>query len=333
MKSILVHGIIAAFLAFAVSGCNQLPEPDRINIARALSATQPSGCFDTAKPSITIKFPDDAGPHDTFQTEWWYYTGNLETSPARHFGYQLTFFRQALSCEPARGNSKWRTRQVYFAHFAVTDTRNTTFYSDFRMNRQSLGICGATSRPFHVWIDDWQVAQSQNHLTLTATGDRMKIQLELTPEKPVVRQGRNGLSRKGPKPFNVSCYYSIPRLETHGTMTIGGDTHQVKGKTWFDHEWSTSVLGEDIAGWDWFSVHLSDGQDLMVCQIRQADGIPNGYGFGSLSHSDGTCEILSEKDFSIRVRRHWKSPATGNRYPSQRTSHCRVTILFSGLHR
>jgi predicted secreted hydrolase len=154
-------------------------------------------------------------------------------------------------------------------------------------------------------------------LTLTAKGDKIKVQLSLTPEKQVVPQGSNGLSRKGQKPFNASYYYSIPRLETHGTIAIGTATYRVKGNTWFDHEWSTSVLGDNIAGWDWFSVHLADGRDLMVCQIRQADGTPNGYGFGSLSSSDGAYEILSEKNFSIRVRRQWKSPITGNLYPSQ----------------
>ncbi|ACN17354.1 putative ABC-type transport system, hydrolase component [Desulforapulum autotrophicum HRM2] len=316
MKPILAHIIIAGLLAFTASGCNRPPEPERINIARVLSSTEPAGCFDTAKSSIDIELPKDAGPHDAFKTEWWYYTGNLETSRARHFGYQLTFFRQALSCEPVGGTSKWRTRQLYFAHFAITDTRNNAFYSNFRMNRQSLDIAGATSLPFQVWIDDWHVTQAGTNLTLAAKGDTMKLQLTLTAEKQVVFQGNNGLSRKGKKPFNASYYYSIPRLETHGTVSIGTDKYQVKGKTWFDHEWSTSALGDDIAGWDWFSAHLDDGRDLMICQIRQADGAPNGYGFGSLSRSNGTYEILSEAQFSIRALRQWKSPTTGNQYPS-----------------
>lgn len=298
-------------------GCSPPPEQDRVNISRALSSAIGTACYENAEAVVDIKFPEDSGPHDTFQTEWWYYTGNIETSQGQQFGYQLTFFRQALSCEPVSGNSKWRTRQLYFSHFAVTDMKNNTFMSDFRMNRQSLGIAGAKSRPYRVWVDDWRVEQVKDHLVLNAKSEKIRIQLFLSNEKPMILQGKKGLSRKGKDPSNASYYYSLPRLGTKGTLEIGPDTYKVTGHSWFDHEWSTSALDADVAGWDWFSVHLSDGRDLMVCQVRRSDGTPNGYGFGSLSFPDGTYKILSENMFSIRPKAYWTSPVTGMRYPSQ----------------
>jgi predicted secreted hydrolase len=96
---------------------------------------------------------------------------------------------------------------------------------------------------------------------------------------------------------------------------MGNERFKVRGQSWFDHEWSTTVLGEDIQGWDWFSAHLEDGRDLMVCRIRKADGTENGYSFGSISLADGTCVILSESDFTLTPTGHWKSPDTGTRYP------------------
>ncbi len=298
-------------------GCSPPPEQDRVNISRVLSSSIGTGCYDKAEAIVDIRVPEDSGSHDTFQTEWWYYTGNLETSQGRQFGYQLTFFRQALSCEPVNGSSKWRTRQLYFSHFAVTDIKNNTFVSDARMNRQSLGIAGAKSHPYRVWVGDWRAEQVKDHLVLNAKGEKIRIQLYLSEKKPMIRQGKQGLSRKGKARSNASYYYSLPRLGTTGTLEIGTDTYRVKGNSWFDHEWSTSALDANVAGWDWFSVHLSDGRDLMVCQVRRADGTPNGYGFGSISFPDGSYEILSENMFSIQTKAYWTSPATHKQYPSR----------------
>ncbi|MFN2357973.1 MAG: lipocalin-like domain-containing protein [Desulfotignum sp.] len=299
----------------ALWGCAPPEKTDRIDIAAALSDNQGIDCYETVNSPRPLVLPEDAGPHENFRTEWWYYTGNLTTDQGRHFGYQLTFFRQALSCGPVQGTSAWRTRQLYFAHFAVTDTQNKRFHSASRMNRQSLGIAGSQARPFSVWIDNWQVKKTGAHLALNAESDEIRLSVTLTQKKPPILQGDQGFSQKGPGTGNASFYYSLPRLHTQGFITIGEKQFQVKGSSWFDHEWSTTVLGEDVQGWDWFSAHLEDGRDLMVCRIRKADGTSNGFGFGSISFADGTYVILSETDFSLTPKARWKSPETGNRYP------------------
>ncbi len=300
--------------ALVFQGCTT-EAPDRIDIAQALSNTQGTECFDRVTAPRPMVFPDDAGPHDTFRTEWWYYTGNLTTDTGRHFGYQLTFFRQALSCDPVTGTSQWRTRQLYLAHFAVTDTRNRQFYSTSRMNRESLKIAGCRSDPFAVWLDDWQVTDTGTGLAMDAVANDISLSFTLVQTKPLILQGDRGYSPKGPGKGNASYYFSLPRLDTRGVISIGKDRFEVKGSSWFDHEWSTTVIGEDIQGWDWFSAHLEDGRDLMVCRIRKADGTPNGFGFGSISLADGTYVILSETDFTLTAKSHWKSPDTGTRYP------------------
>jgi predicted secreted hydrolase len=316
MRYFSVISVVLAVILTGIflQGCAP-QEEDRIDIAQALSDVRGIDCFDSVTAPRPLIFPEDAGPHETFRTEWWYYTGNLTTGQGRHFGYQLTFFRQALSCEPVTGDSRWRTRQLYFAHFAVTDTQNKAFYAASRMNRESLGIAGSRAQPFHVWIDDWQVQQSNEHLVLTAQDGDISLSLELTRTKPAIFQGERGYSQKGPGTGNASYYYSFPRLSTRGTIAIDDNRFQVSGTTWFDHEWSTTVLGDEVKGWDWFSAHLADGRDLVVCRIRNADGTSNGYGFGSISFADGTYEILSESDFTLVPKTYWKSPDTGTRYP------------------
>ncbi|MCA1786191.1 MAG: carotenoid 1,2-hydratase, partial [Desulfobacteraceae bacterium] len=187
----------------ALWGCAPPEKTDRIDIAAALSDNQGIGCFEMVNSPRPLVFPEDAGPHENFRTEWWYYTGNLATDQGRHFGYQLTFFRQALSCGPVQGTSAWRTRQLYFAHFAITDTQNKRFHSASRMNRQSLGIAGSQARPFTVWIDNWQVKKTGPHLALNAESDEIRLSVTLTQKKPPILQGDQGFSQKGPGTGNA----------------------------------------------------------------------------------------------------------------------------------
>ena len=39
-----------------------------------------------------------------------------------------------------------------------------------------------------------------------------------------------------------------------------------------DREWSSQPLAADQTGWDWFSLHLSSGEKLMLFRLRQTDG-------------------------------------------------------------
>src|SRR5262245_10874064 len=152
------------------------PAPERItatiSVTNALGGGDIAG-FARATAPRELSFPRDHGPHPEFRTEWWYYTGNLRTADGRHIGFQLTFFRQALappreatatplpaqtgphSRPPARRASAWATTQVYFAHFAVTDTKGGHFLAFSRSSRGALGLAGAEAEPFHVWADDW----------------------------------------------------------------------------------------------------------------------------------------------------------------------------------
>nr|WP_319395659.1 lipocalin-like domain-containing protein [uncultured Desulfobacter sp.] len=328
-----------------LAGCSAPPQSgDTVNIAEALSSDDGDDCYEKATQPGIIDFPGDLGAHESFKTEWWYYTGNLKTPKGRHFGFQLTFFRQALDCKsnvenqsvedggPTEGVSAWRSRQLYFAHFAVTDTQNRKFYSAQRMNRGSIGIAGVQSAPFKAWIDDWQAVQVTSdagtlHLTARARAEKLpetpvfSIDLTLTRQKPVILQGNQGLSRKGPGPWDASHYYSFPGMAAQGVVTLAGQTAEAAGHAWFDHEWSTSALGSDVAGWDWFALRINEGPkagtDLMVCQVRRRDGSPNGYGFGAISYPDGGYDILAESNFSIEARRVWTSPDTGRTYPAQ----------------
>ena len=279
--------------------------------------------FARATEPGAIGFPADRGPHEDFQTEWWYYTGNLSTEEGRRFGYQLTFFRRALTPpghhDALSGDetpSAWRTNQIYLAHFAVSDIDNGRFYHAESFARGAMELAGAAADPYAVWLEDWHAKSAGlDVVQLYARTDQAAIDLRLKQTLPPVLHGDAGLSAKGPEPGNASYYYSIVRQETCGTLFIDGREYEVSGLSWKDHEYSTSVLPEDATGWDWFSLQFDDGTALMFFRMRLADGTLENASAGTFIHADGTTTALAKNDWKTEITDTWKSPDSGAVYP------------------
>ena len=290
--------------------------------ARLVALADESTGFARAEGPRPFEFPQDYGPHPDYQTEWWYYTGNLETSDGRHFGYQLTFFRRALLPPAQRQDrlSNWATDQVYMAHFALTDVAGRGYRAFERFARAAAGLAGGQAAPYQVWLEDWGVEEVEpNVVRLRAAQDDLAIDLLLTDRKGPVLQGDSGYSQKGPEPGNASYYYSQTRLASSGTVQVGEALYQVDGLSWMDHEFSTSALAPDQVGWDWFALQLDDGSELMVFQIRKADGNVDPFSSGTLVAPDGSTRHLSHDDFEIAVGDKWRSPRSGATYPARWT--------------
>ena len=302
--------------------------PPTMAVGEALGG--PTEGFARALAPRPFVFPADHGPHSEFRTEWWYYTGNLNTADGRHFGFQLTFFRIALAPTMVSRASAWASREAYMAHFALTDTAAGRFSAASRLSRAALGLSGAQAQPFRVWVEDWSaegVAGDAVPVRLRAAEGEIAIDLTLASVKPVVLQGEHGLDKKGEEPGNASYYYSLTRMPAAGRVTIRGRAFDVTGLGWMDREWSTSSLGADLMGWDWFALQLGDGRDLMLYQLRRADGAADRFSGGSLVAADGTSRRLGLGDFTIDVRDTWPSPRDSTRYPSR----WRVTVPSESL--
>ncbi len=269
------------------------------------------------------QFPRDFGAHPDFQTEWWYYTGNLTADDGRRFGYQFTIFRRAITGDSAQTDSEWRTNQIYMAHFGVSDIGGARYFHDSRLMRGGADLAGATVDPMlRVWLEDWSIDglnADASQSRITAAMDDVALDLTLTQVKPPALQGDQGLSAKSAEPGNASYYYSLSRLPTEGTIIIDGETLTVSGDTWKDHEFSTSALGGDAYGWDWFGLQFDDGRELMVGQIRLKDGTRDPYFGGLLINADGSTEYLPSDAFTIDSSTTWTSPHTGAVYPSDWT--------------
>jgi predicted secreted hydrolase len=276
--------------------------------------------FRLAQEGYRYKFPQDHGSHDAFRTEWWYYTGHLETTEGRRFGFELTFFRRAIAPDQVETRpSRWSVDQLYLAHLAVTDVAGKRFHFHDRISRAGLGKAGADATHLHVWLDHWR-AESFEHSgqhRLDAKADGVALSLTLDPAKPLVMHGERGISKKGAAAGQASHYYSFTNLTTAGSVTIGSETYRVTGTSWMDHEFGSADLGTDLAGWDWFSIHLTDKRELMIYRLRHADGSSDAASSGTLVFPDGRTQHLSATDIQLTPLDTWTSPTSKATYPSR----------------
>ncbi len=287
-------------------------------LAEAPVAQFGSDGFRPAVPPYTFVFPIDHAAHPAYRTEWWYYTGHLHAG-GREFGYELTFFRVGLALsDTGSGGSAWRARQVIFRHLALTDERGHRFRSEERAERQALDLAGADSTRYLVWLGDDYAGLEADRSThrLVGRGGDFALDLRLSPEKVPVVHGERGVSQKAAGVGNASHYYSLTRLATRGRLIVGNDTLSVSGRSWMDHEFGSSQMQGTHAGWDWFSVQLSDGRDLMLYRLRRKSGELEPFSSGTLVEADGRSSHITYADFDSGPTGTWLSPRTGGRYPS-----------------
>ncbi len=316
---------VLLLLLLSACGSNQPAQiQGSLSAVESLSSESSAG-FARATTPRPFVFPRDHGPHPEYQIEWWYYTGNLHDANGNRYGYQLTFFRSGLSPQPPDRSSDWATRNIYMAHFALSDIAGETFYAYDRFSRDGADLAGASGEPYRVFLEDWSAEGSGPEgmrMHLTASVDDIAIDLMLESTKPPTLQGERGLSQKGSVAGNASYYYSLTRMRTEGSIRIQDKTIAVQGASWMDHEFSTSALEENARGWDWFSLQLDNGYDIMLWQIRQtkeaerADIASNPLAEGTITLPDGSTRRLDGQDFMLEVLDTWQSPHTDKTYPT-----------------
>jgi predicted secreted hydrolase len=314
------RSLLTTAFSIALAGCNEPNAPLTVPLVQALGDTASATRYARAESVREFRFPADHGPHPDFRNEWWYFTGNLRAADGRRFGYQLTFFRFAISPLPAPvEGSAWRSHQLYLAHFALSDIDGKRFHAFERRSRAALGMAGAQADPFVVWVDNWSARADGGSFTprLQASAETTAIDLSLAPEKPIVRQGDRGLSQKDSQPGNASYYYSLTRMRTAGEIVLDGQAFDVEGTSWMDREWSTSALGPEQVGWDWFALQFSDGRELMYYRLRRSDGGVDPHSAGVLVANDGSTTALDSGAVILEALAHWQSPRSGSRYPAR----------------
>jgi predicted secreted hydrolase len=271
--------------------------------------------YQLAVPGRTLSFPADHYSHPDFKTEWWYYTGHLETESGKRYGYQVTFFRFGLRDRQTDSKEAPLFHELYLAHFALSDIGAKKFTFRERIKRGYGDTAGAATDRFRVWNEDWKVEGDEINHIIHVNDRGTQLRLGLRSLKAPVLHGQNGLSQKGEGEGRASYYYSLTRMQTEGELTVNGKNEKVRGLTWMDHEFGSNQLREDQIGWDWFSIQLDDKSELMLYLMRRKDGSVDPYSSGTLVSADGMSKNLALKDYRIEVLQRWKSPTSGATYP------------------
>jgi predicted secreted hydrolase len=264
-------------------------------------------------PDRRLRFPVDHGAHPLFRTEWWYITGWLRTADGTDIGVQITFFRNRPGVQEG-SQSRFAPQQLLFAHAALADPVVGHLRHDQRAARAGFGLAEASTETTDVRLDDWSLTLDGGTYRSRIRTRDFDLDLAFAASTPLLLQGDAGFSRKGPLPHQASHYYSRPHLQVTGRVRRGRDSVEVTGTAWLDHEWSSDILSNDAAGWDWCGINLHDGGALMAFRIRDSAGASTWAG-GSQRAADGRVRTAAPADVRIEPLRQWTSPRTGTRYP------------------
>jgi predicted secreted hydrolase len=295
--------------------------------------------YRSAAPGYHYEFPRDHFDHPDFQTEWWYYTGNLKSANGHSYGFELTFFRQGVqhdsreekSIAKKSGSEKsaWDVKDLYLAHLALSDLDGKTFHHSERINRAGPGLAGISETQRRVWNGNWQVLWNADTQELQAYDSRFALRLNLRSLKPPVIHGENGVSQKSKEPGRASHYISLTRLETSGTIEQNGKKSEVSGLAWMDHEFFTQPLSARQAGWDWLGLQLDDNTELMLYRFRRKDGSVDPYSSGTYIDAAGKSFHLRSPDFIMQPQAEtWTSAETRATYPI----HWKISIAKLGIN-
>ncbi|WP_010463955.1 lipocalin-like domain-containing protein [Acidovorax radicis] len=280
-----------------------------------------------ALPARALTFPRDHGSHPELRTEWWYITGHVQAQ-GRPWGFQLTFFRSRVDATQNL-QSAFAAKQLLFAHAAITDVQGQRLLHDQRIARAGFGVAQASEADTSIRLQDWTLARSNtahskpdfpvSRYTAQIAGSEFGMDLQFDSTQPVLLQGQQGLSRKGPDAAQASYYYSQPQLAVTGTLTVEGKRMGVSpgtGRAWMDHEWSEALLHPEALGWDWIGMNLRDGSALTAFRLRRADGSALWAG-GSLRTPGQPVQVFDAQAVVFTPQRIWASPQSGARYPVQ----------------
>ncbi|ROZ71571.1 lipocalin-like domain-containing protein [Ramlibacter sp. WS9] len=270
----------------------------------------PSWSF--ALPARKLEFPRDHGAHPDLRTEWWYVTGHARDGQ-REFGFQVTFFRTRVDVAQTM-TSRFAAKQLVFAHAALTDVQGRKLLHDQRIAREGFDVAVAAQGDARIRLRDWSLDRRADGWHARLPSSDFALDLQFNPSQPVLLQGREGLSRKGPQPEQASYYYSFPQLEVRGAIALRGQRLQATGKAWLDHEWSEALMHPDAVGWDWIGMNLDDGSALTAFRLRRQDGTTLWDG-GSFRSSKGGLYTFSPGEVVFSPQRRWTSPLSRAAYP------------------
>ena len=280
-----------------------------VQAERTIDMPTPGPAEPTPKPS-PLWLPADDAPHNA-PIEWWYYNGHLKNDQGDEFSFHYVVFSAF---------SQTTNRSLQYAQMGISDIQMGE-HRNHRSNSISSSQQNNAINSEHLLDIDLgnfqlKIDSNGNH-SLSSSDQTQHQQLELT-----LQQSQNVMLHEDigwmQWPFGWTYYYSYPRMKAEGTLTFDGIKANVTGEVWFDHQWGDFFVVGKPAGWQWFAMHLDNGDSIMVSEVRGADGEVIAID-GTLTRLDGTQRIFEAENDNIQIQQldQWISPHTNGIYPSK----------------
>ena len=290
-----------------------------------------------------ISLPTDASPHG--QTiEWWYYTGHLRvdtdaaaaasptaTQPTGSWGFELALFQQDMSFFGTGMDGLG-----FMCHVAVTDkiAKNHVHADSITLDTEQWppqSVPWPVSPPTTLEVQPCLVelgGDGHDHIRATVAdpageqgpAGEWVFDLDVTPTKHVTYHGGDGVISMTAAAGD-SYYYSYTRMEARGTLSVPGAVSDgaggpvaVRGQAWMDHQWG-DFDANAFKGWDWWSVQLDSGYELMLFQFRDWDDVLVMQRATVTDPDGGQTDLPGLDAVTVTSLRQWASPHTDGVYP------------------
>ena len=271
-----------------------------ITLAMVLILLAPAllGCSEKASYGpAQVKFPEDEGAHPESGMEWWY----LNATVSDNLGHQYTAMLAYFSKESPRPPLKI---------ISIADLDAETFYHEVPKIQELVAANpdyaeGSLDLRWDDYDRCYRVDEDSYHYSLQAKGDTIGFSFDLAQDKDPLMVGGDGLIEWTE---GSTYYYSLTRLHVEGQLEIRGETIEVTGVGWMDHQWMDALAEK---GWQWFSIQLDDQTDIICWNIVSLDGIVESSDL-TMMRPDGT--LYHTTDIELVSSDSWESPLTEQLY-------------------
>ena len=278
--------VVVAFLLAACGGASKID---------AVTTT-------TGASTALINLPADEGAHPA-SIEWWYFNGHLTDGLAREYSFHFVTFQIGINQTGGNFSPAGQLLQLSWG-----DHTKQVFVTGEKV---SLETPAATPGSFDIDLAGWKMAGDGTDYVLAFDTGGYAVSLNALSLKPAVFHQKTGFVNLGPA--GDTFYYTRPRLELSGTLTIDGVSRPVGGSGWMDHQWGRFISRQ--VGWDWMSLQMDDGSELMAVLVWDPEGRQPFTSYGTFIAADGTVRHLLEGEIILTPTGSWTSPSTSIVYP------------------
>lgn len=238
-----------------------------------------------------VSLPADHAGHPQAANEWWYVVGHLFAG-GHHYGYELVITKT-------------------MTQFAITDLAGT--FTSHTSSNAPADVAWATTG-IDVRTPDGTLTGPVEamHLTAKLPGAEGSIDVTLRPRGPVLYNNGTGLV-----PFlgGATYYYSMPQVDTAGTLTVDGRTSRVSGGSWVDHQWGEWDWSR-LSKWTWMGIQLDNGENIDLFDVLETQGE---HSWATVLDPDGSHRLVTVEPLAGHARDFRTSPTTGQRYAGRWT--------------